>query len=399
MPINILLIEDNLDHIEITKRVLQETGQDYQVDSATDARSGLSKIFQGSYDAILCDYRLPDSTALEILREMNEKENTTPFIAVTSLGNEKVAVDIMKEGAYDYIVKDALYQDTLGMVIKKALDRYRMKEEKMKLEGQVREAYERLKETQGQLIQAEKINVIGQLASSVAHEVRNPLGVILQGVNYLESKISAKEGDILEVLTMLKDNISRADKIINSLLDFSRVDSLNLKAEDINSILEASLTLVKASRKLENIDVIMETKKDLPVILADKNKLEQVFINLLLNAIQAMPDGGKIIVRSYAKQLEEVRDGVGMRAQDTFQIGEKAVIVEIQDTGVGIPEGNLKKIFEPFFTSKGPGVGVGLGLSVTRNIIDMHKGLIDIESQVDKGSKVVIIFKIAVDRI
>jgi signal transduction histidine kinase len=399
MPINILLIEDNLDHIEITKRVLQETGQDYQVDSATDARSGLSKIFQGSYDAILCDYRLPDSTALEILREMNEKENTTPFIAVTSLGNEKVAVDIMKEGAYDYIVKDALYQDTLGMVIKKALDRYRMKEEKMKLEWQVREAYERLKETQGQLIQAEKINVIGQLASSVAHEVRNPLGVILQGVNYLESKISAKEGDILEVLTMLKDNISRADKIINSLLDFSRVDSLNLKAEDINSILEASLTLVKASRKLENIDVIMETKKDLPVILADKNKLEQVFINLLLNAIQAMPDGGKIIVRSYAKQLEEVRDGVGMRAQDTFQIGEKAVIVEIQDTGVGIPEGNLKKIFEPFFTSKGPGVGVGLGLSVTRNIIDMHKGLIDIESQVDKGSKVVIIFKIAVDRI
>jgi signal transduction histidine kinase len=399
MPIKILLIEDNLDHIEITKRVLQKTGQDYQVDLATDARSGLQKIFQGSYDAILCDYRLPDSTALEILKEMNKQKKNTPFIAVTSLGNEKVAVDIMKEGAYDYIVKDTLYQDTLEMVIQKALDRYRIKEEKEKLEGQVREAYERLKETQGQLIQAEKLNVIGQLASSIAHEVRNPLGVILQGVNYLESKLSVKEGDTFEVLTMLKDNISRADKIINSLLDFSRVDSLNLKAEDINSILEVSLTLVKASRKLENIDVILETKKGLPVILADKNKLEQVFINLLLNAIQSMPDGGKIIIRSYDKQLEEVRSGVGMRAQDNFQTGEWAVIVEIQDTGVGIPEGNLKKIFEPFFTTKGSGAGVGLGLSVTRNIIDMHKGLIDIESQAGKGSKVVITFKIAIDKI
>jgi signal transduction histidine kinase len=394
MAIKILLIEDNPDHVEITKRVLQKT-DDYKIDSATDADSGLKKIFQGSYDVILCDYRLPDSTALDVLREMNKKKKDTPFIAVTSLGNEKVAVDIMKEGAYDYIVKDTVYQDTLDMVIKKTIDRYRVKEEKERLGRQVKEAYDRLKETQDKLIQAEKLNAIGQLASSVAHEVRNPLGIILQGVNYLESRLSPKEGDIFEILATLKDSVNRADKIINSLLDFSRAASLDLKTEDINTILEVSLTLVKSRSELENIDIRMETKKDLPGILADKNKLEQVFINLLLNAIQAMPRGGKIIIRSYDKQLEYAKNGVGNRARDNFRIGERAVIVEIQDEGIGISESNLKKIFDPFFTTKGPGIGFGLGLSVTRNIVDMHRGLIDIESQLGKGTKVVITFKIA----
>jgi signal transduction histidine kinase len=330
-----------------------------------------------------------------VLKEMNKEKKDTPFITATSLGNEKVAVDIMKEGAYDYIVKDTVYQDTLDMVIKKAIDRYRAKEEKEKLGRQISEAYERLKETQNQLIQAEKLNAIGQLASSVAHEVRNPLGVILQGVNYLESRLSSKEEDISETLVTLKESITRADKIINSLLDFSRAASLDLKAENINNILEISLTLVKARSEFENIDIQMETAKGLPGILADKNKLEQVFINLFLNAIQAMPNGGKIIIRSYDKKLEEVKNGVGARAQDNFRVGERAVIVEIQDEGTGISESNLKKIFHPFFTTKGPGVGFGLGLSVSRNIIDMHKGLIDIESQAGKGTKVSITFKIA----
>lgn len=256
-------------------------------------------------------------------------------------------------------------------------------------------AYKRLEEAQDQLIQAEKANAVAQLAIGIAHEVRNPLGIIMQGVDYLENKISTDEKDVSETFAMLKDSVKRADMVINALLDFSRAASLNLEPENINFILESSLTLVKTRVKFENIAIIAEMKKDIPNILADRNKLEQVFINILLNAVQAMPEGGKITIRSYDKQLDEIKNGIGRRAEDRFWIGEKAVIVEIEDTGIGIPEENLKRAFDPFFTTKGRSGGTGLGLSVTRNIIDMHKGLIHVESQRGKGTKITVILKIS----
>jgi signal transduction histidine kinase len=393
MPLKILLIEDNPDHIEITKRILKKAGEDYHLDFSMDPEEGLKKIFEGFYDVVLCDYRLSSLTAFDILKRMNDKNNDTPLIVVTALGNEKVAVEMMKEGAYDYIVKDVSYNDTLDMVIRKTIDRYKIKKEKKELEEKIRKAYIELKETQNQLIQAEKLGAIGQLASGVAHEVRNPLGIILQGVNFLEKKISPEEKDISEILIMLKDNIKRADKIINSLLDFSRVASLELRPEDINSIIETSISLVKTRSKFDNIVFAVEKKDDLPLTFADKNKLEQVFINIFLNAIQAMSSGGQIIVRTYDKILDQVRVGVGRREEDCFLVGERAIIVEIEDTGCGIPEENLAKVFDPFFTTKGPTAGTGLGLSVTQTIVTTHKGLIDIESQVGKGTKVILTFK------
>ncbi|TRZ48775.1 hypothetical protein D4Q80_03265 [bacterium] len=267
--------------------------------------------------------------------------------------------------------------------------------ERQLAQEELNKAYIKLRETQDQLIQAEKLNAVGLLASGVAHEVRNPLGIIIQGVNYLETRISSKEEDIFEVLAMLKDSVKRADKIINALLDFSRAASLNLQPEDINSILENSLSLVKNQFKFEHIEIVRELKTDIPKVLVDKNKIEQVCVNMLLNAAQAMLEGGKIIIRSYDKQLEEIKNGIGKRDEDHFRVGEKAVIVEFEDTGIGISEENIGKIFDPFFTTKGPRGGTGLGLSVSRNILHMHKGLIYAESQVGKGTKITIILKIA----
>jgi len=266
--------------------------------------------------------------------------------------------------------------------------------ERKKIEEALREAYTRLEEMQDQLIQAEKLNAIGQLASGVAHEVRNPLGIILQGVNYLEKRLSIKEEDILDTLVMLKNSIGRANNIINAMLDFSKVTELGLKAEDIGPILESSLTLVKTRLKFEHIDTIIEIKKDMPKALADKNKLEQVFINIILNAAQAMPEGGKLVIRSFDKKLEEIRNGIGRRTQDNFRIGETVLLIEIEDTGIGIPEGDLTRIFEPFFTTKGQW-GAGLGLSVSRNIVNMHRGLIYAESKLGQGTKMTIILKVA----
>jgi len=237
---------------------------------------------------------------------------------------------------------------------------------------ELKKAYDELKEMQDKLVQSEKLKAIGQLASGVAHEIRNPIGIIMQGVAYLEQIISPEEKEPRQTLSLLKDSAQRADRIVISLLDFSRATKLELHPEHVDSILEGSLELVKT--ELKKIEVVREIQEGLPKVLADKNKLTQVFINLLMNAIHAMPGEGKLIIRGFIQQ----------------QDGGKAVVVEIEDTGAGISEENLKRIFDPFFTTKGQGKGTGLGLSISRNIIIMHKGLIEVKSQVGKGTRVII---------
>jgi signal transduction histidine kinase len=261
-----------------------------------------------------------------------------------------------------------------------ALQNVRLYEQASKRAAELKIAYDELKEMQDELIQSEKLKAIGQLASGVAHEMRNPLGIIMQGVVYLEQIIPPEAKEQCETLSMVKESVERADGIVISLLDFSRATKLELQPEYIDSILENSLNLVK--KELKNIQVVREIQGGLPKVLVDKNKLTQVFINLFMNAIHAMPEGGKLTIRSFLKD-------------DSFEAKEMALVVEIEDTGTGISEENLKKIFNPFFTTKGQGKGTGLGLSVTQNIISMHKGLIEVKSQVNKGTRVIITLRIS----
>lgn len=265
--------------------------------------------------------------------------------------------------------------------------------ERKKAEKKLQDTYRELEQTQSQLIQAEKMDAIGKMASGIAHEVKNPLGIIIQGVNYLESKISPEQKDVAEVLEMMKNNVKRADDIIRGLLDFSKKEEMHVDPEDINAILESSLFLIQHNIKPGAIEIVRDLKDGLPKILVHKGRIEQVFINLFLNAIQAMPQGGKLFIRSYLTRLDKLANGIGRRRSDYFRPGEEAVVVEIEDTGIGIPQENLLKVFEPFYTTKDSQAGVGLGLSVTKNIIDLHKGLIEVQSEQGKGTKVLVILK------
>ena len=264
--------------------------------------------------------------------------------------------------------------------------------ERKQAEEALQDAYNELKETQAQLIQAGKLEAIGIMASGVAHEVRNPLAIILQGINYLEDKFPPDKNDIRDVIQIIKKNISRADKIIRLLFDFSRAGELDKKEEDVNNILENSLELVQHRIKLRDTKIVKDLKKELPGVLVDKSKIEQVFINLLLNAIQAMPGPGRLSIRSYLTEFAMLKKEAGIRS-DYFEAGEKLVVVEIEDTGVGVSQENLKKLFTPFFTTKGP-EGSGLGLAISKNIIEIHRGIMDIKSQVGQGTKAVIGLKI-----
>lgn len=212
-----------------------------------------------------------------------------------------------------------------------------IEEKRKQAKEALQEACVELKKMQTQLIQAGKLEAIGIMASGVAHEVRNPLAIILQGLNYLEDKFPPDRNDTREVIQIIKKNINRADNIIRLLFDFSRAAELDKKEEDVNTILENSLELVQHRIKLENIEVVRDLKEELPRVLVDKGRVEQVFINSLLNAIQAMPGGGRLFIRSYPTEFTILEKEMGIRS-DYFEAGEELVIVEIEDTGVGIPQ-------------------------------------------------------------
>lgn len=390
----ILVVDDNVSHLESLGVLLESSG--YEVIKESEAEKVLKIAQEQKPDLIMMDFRMPGMSGFEVVKLLKSNAATKDIVILifsATVRSGEMFKEALEVGAEDFISMPADNKEIISRV-KVCLDRKKYINELKETEGALRLAYSNLKETQSQLIQAEKLNVAGRLASGVAHEVRNPLAAALQAVNYLEKSTPHPKTDILQTLALLKRNIKRADKIISLLLDFSKVASLNLQSEDINSILGKSLDLVKYRVKLERIEIIKEIKEELPKVLVDKNRMEQVFVNILLNAIQAMPKGGKLTIRIYDKQLEAIRKGIGRRADDHFRVGERVVVVEVEDTGIGISEEDLKRIFDPFFTTKGPTGGVGLGLSITHSIIDMHRGLIDVKSEIGKGTKVILTLKI-----
>ncbi|MBU4478571.1 MAG: hypothetical protein KKH34_05765, partial [Candidatus Omnitrophica bacterium] len=256
---------------------------------------------------------------------------------------------------------------------------------------ELEKAYEQLKSTQAQLIQAEKLKVIGRLAGGIAHDVKNPLSIILMGVDFLLKKIDNNDDSVHRALAEMKDAIGKANDIIKGLLDFSRPSELKIAPEDFNFIVKNALGLIKYECKKYRVEIIEELGENIPRVNTDKNKMEQVFVNIFLNAVQAMVYGGKLSVKTYIKELSEVVEEVGRRKEDTFQLGDSVVVAEISDTGPGITEDVLERIFDPFFTTKRDKGGTGLGLSVVQNIVDMHAGKIRIVTKKDGSGTVVTI--------
>jgi len=231
------------------------------------------------------------------------------------------------------------------------------------LEKKVMKKIKELRKVQYQLIQSEKLSLIGELVTGVAHEIRNPLATISLIVQHLESKYA--DNYPIEKLKAIQRNINRVDKIVYGLLNFSHPPRSNFDYHNINEILERSEPILKHFLP-ENIKIIKKYDSKLPQGWFDSDCLEQVFLNLISNAIRAMKDGGELYITT------------------SFDSTRKGIIIKFEDTGVGIPEGNLKKIFKPFFTTYKE--GTGLGLSICQNIIKEHKGDISVESKLGKGT-------------
>ncbi len=259
--------------------------------------------------------------------------------------------------------------DYAAIAIEKARLYGAVKKFNEELERRVEERTRELRAAQERLIQSEKLASIGQLAAGIAHEINNPIGVILGFAQVLLKHVTPDSPMYKPLATIEREGL-RCKEIVQSLLDFARQGKPMLKRVNINDVIEAAAELMAHQLNSDNIEVVKAYAPDLPPVLGDANKLQQVFLNIIQNAYQAMPDGG---------QLRIVSRAVGDEVHAIFS-----------DTGVGIPPENLKRIFDPFFTTKEVGQGTGLGLSVSYGIVEQHGGTIEVESKVGEGSTFIV---------
>jgi len=242
------------------------------------------------------------------------------------------------------------------------------------LEDKVTKKTKELRDTRDQLIQSEKLSSLGRMAAGVAHEINNPLSSILINAHLLAEE-TVKEKRLKDNIDLIIEETSRCSAIVKDLLHFSRQTEPVKVPGDINRVVEKVILLLKNQFLLQNINITKNLAPALPKVIIDESKIEQVFTNVMMNALDALPEEGELSIES------------------RFAANPDRVEVMFRDNGCGIPEKEIGKIFDPFFTTKGT-KGTGLGLSVSYGIIRQHGGKIDVRSEEGKGTTIIISFQL-----
>ncbi|MBM4065133.1 MAG: PAS domain-containing protein [Planctomycetes bacterium] len=272
-----------------------------------------------------------------------------------------------KEGNIEYAVE--IFRDITERKLLEE-DREQQRLELGKRVREIRHAYEELKSMQNKLLQAEKMASIGLLASSLAHELDTPLTTISGYCELLEEDI--RDEKLLSRIKIISEQIIKCQKTIRNLLDFSRKSTCEKKICNIHHLINNTLLLVEHRLKIHKINLHKTFNEDVPPLLVDGNQIQQVILNLVNNAVDALPQGGDVFIET--------------------RLNKEAKSVEIvfDDNGIGISGEDQKRVFEPFFTTKETGKGTGLGLSICNNIISAHNGKITLESRIGNGTRFVV---------
>jgi signal transduction histidine kinase len=364
-PVRVLLVEDSADDVALILRALKQ-GMEvlHEVVGSRDAL--LAALDRDDWHVVLADYALPHFSAPEALKVVRARDADLPFILVSGTVGEEVAVEAMRAGVTDYVMKSNLHRlvPVIDREVRAAAARRSQTREREQLEAQ--------------LIQAQKLEAVGTLAGGVAHDFNNLLVVIRGNVELLARDSAADNvqpwiNEVLEAAT-------RAEELVKQLLVFSRRQPLEKRAIQINDVVSGIVGML--SRLLgESIAIQTQTASDLPTTTANASQLEQVIVNLATNARDAMPDGGEITIRTGLRELTEATPGSVSDARPG-----RYITLSVTDTGQGIEPDLLTSIFDPFFTTKPPGKGTGLGLSTVHGIAKQHGGWATVDSVVGRGT-------------
>lgn len=386
-PLRVLIVEDNqVDRALLENMLTESAAYTSLIKSTGNLSLALKLLEEMDFEVVVLDLNLPDSKGEETIRKLSKQFPNIAIVVNTGAYEDDLGLRTLSIGAQDFLVKGKYSAYALNKVLHYALERKR-------LEVELKEAYSQLQETQSQLIESEKMKVIGSLASGIAHEVKNPLATILYGVTYLIEQVKFNDEKIKFVLDNIKEASKRANDIVTDLLDFSRLHKLDKKMSNLNEIIEKAITLTHHQFEKNKVSLVKELDSSIPYLEIDPNRIEQVAMNLILNSIYAMPEGGQLKIKTYFEKLKAGVLPESISGDDPATI-QAVVVLEVEDSGCGIPEDKLDKVFEPFFTTRRGSGGIGLGLTVSRNIMEIHGGKILVENREQSGVRATLIFKV-----
>lgn len=368
-PLRVLHLEDSIEDFELVGRLLSKEGiacERKRVETRTQFFDGLQN---ESFDLIMADCKLPGFSGLEALEIAQALKPEAPFIFVSGTIGEEAAIESLRNGATDYVLKDQLIR--LAPAVRHA----------------VAEAEERMlrRELQQRLRQAARLEAIGTLSNGIAHDFNNILTIILGHVSLLTTEYNKPER-VFEIRDTITLAAQRASGIVEQLLAFARKSEGHLAPTDLNHYMRDNLPLLK-TKVPRTVEIRFEPGSDLPQVIADSHKIEQILMNLLENSVEAMPGGGCITLSTKLASATDQPDFLAKLGNRNF------VCLQVADTGIGMDEMTREHVCEPFYTTKERGHATGLGLPVAYGLMQAQHGSVRVESQLGKGTIVSLFFE------
>jgi len=392
---NTLLVIDDEEEIVIRlKNILEK--ENYEVFTAFNGKKGLNIIINNKIDVIITYIKMGDMDGIEVIKKAKTFRQDIEGIIITGYKEQELAIKSLRAGAIDYLVKP-INLDELLFSIKKAIERINLKRTSLyrnreliitseiiskmneELERRIQEKTKDISQIQAQLFQTSKLATLGEMATGIAHELNQPLGGISLIATQFRKLIARDNLTQKEIESGLKDieiSVKRMSKIIRHIRTFARQDKLKFILVNVNETINSALNLLGEQLRMHEIKVIKKLSSYIPQINGEPYQLEQVWINIITNARDAL-DQKKEQTSDYRKKIT---------IYSIYNNESKIVEIIYKDNGMGMSEQVREKAFEPFFTTKEVGKATGLGLSISYGIIKKHKGNIEIKSQQNKGT-------------
>jgi C4-dicarboxylate-specific signal transduction histidine kinase len=387
----ILVVEDDVGLLKLIEKCLAANG--YRTTGVSSGGAALAWLDRHTPRLMLLDYSLPDMHGEQLLRSIEARGKRVPFVVATGHGNESLAVEMMKHGAHDYVVKGTAFVKLLPAVVERALERVRQSERLAETEEKLRQARdelerrveqrtaelaeanrrlrvemderrhaeERAQQHLAELAHVARLNTVGEMVAELAHELNQPLSAICSHAQACKRMLDSHDRDYGEELSaslnQVNEQSTRAAEIIRRLRRFVAKAKPLEAVVDVNAMIHDVAELMNMDARMADAEVIFELSDPLPSVVADRIQLEQVLVNLMRNGFEALRESNR------APRRLTIRTAVD---------AQRNILVDVHDNGVGIASDMMDRVFERFFTTKD--AGMGMGLSVSQSIIENHGG-------------------------